>query len=45
MYVQDIALEGGESTFASSAAVYNELAATRPDVINVLAADNWYYDV
>ena len=44
MYVQDLALNGGESLLAPSAAVYNEIAATRPDVVDVLADPSWIYD-
>ncbi|SLM34574.1 Taurine catabolism dioxygenase TauD/TfdA [Lasallia pustulata] len=44
MYVQDCASSGGESLLASSAAVYNEIAATRPDVIKTLAEPVWVYD-
>ncbi|KAK5449277.1 hypothetical protein LTS15_008819 [Exophiala xenobiotica] len=35
---------GGRSILASSAAVYNELAATRPDLIHVLAKEDWPFD-
>ncbi|PSN59647.1 Clavaminate synthase-like protein, partial [Corynespora cassiicola Philippines] len=44
MYIQDCAANGGESTLASSATVYNKIAATRPDVIKTLAAPVWIYD-
>lgn len=38
------AAQGGESKLASSWTVYNELAAKRPDLIRVLAADDWVVD-
>lgn len=44
MYTQEQAAEGGESHLASCAKIYNELAATRPDVIHTLAAPNWVFD-
>jgi hypothetical protein len=44
MYVQEQALEGGESHLASSAKVYNEIASTRPDVIHTLSAPTWIFD-
>jgi hypothetical protein len=44
MYVQETAAEGGESRLASCATVYNEIAATRPDVIHTLAKENWIFD-
>jgi len=44
MYVQEQAVEGGESHLASCANIYNEIASTRPDVIHVLAKANWIFD-
>jgi hypothetical protein len=44
MYVQETAAEGGESHLASCAAVYNEIAAERPDVIHTLADGSWVFD-
>jgi len=44
MYVQEAAAQGGESHLASAAKVYNEIAATRPDVIRTLAKDDWVFD-
>ena len=44
MYALDVAAAGGESLLASSGMVYNEIAATRPDVIHVLADDKWVFD-
>lgn len=44
MYYQSTALSGGESQLASSAKVYNEIAANRPDVIRTLAKDDWIFD-
>ncbi|OCL07417.1 Clavaminate synthase-like protein [Glonium stellatum] len=44
MYVQEQAAGGGESHLASSAKIYNEIAATRPDVIHTLADPSWIFD-
>ncbi|OCK79232.1 Clavaminate synthase-like protein [Lepidopterella palustris CBS 459.81] len=44
MYVQQQAAEGGESYLAAGATVYNEIAATRPDVIHTLADTSWVFD-
>lgn len=44
MYALDVAAAGGESLLASSGMVYNEIAATRPDVIHVLTDDKWVFD-
>lgn len=44
MYVLDTAVSGGESLLASSATVYNEIAATRPDLIHLLADNKWIHD-
>ena len=44
MYVQETAAEGGESHVCSAAQVYNDIAATRPDVIHTLARDDWVFD-
>jgi hypothetical protein len=44
MYVQEIAAKGGESRLASCATIYNEIAATRPDVLHTLAKENWVFD-
>ncbi|KAK3348233.1 hypothetical protein B0H65DRAFT_548022 [Neurospora tetraspora] len=38
------AAEGGQSYLSSSWQVYNELAATRPDLIRTLAEDKWVAD-
>ncbi|QKX63827.1 uncharacterized protein TRUGW13939_10998 [Talaromyces rugulosus] len=38
------AAEGGTSRLASSWRVYNELAATRPDLIRTLAEEEWVFD-
>ncbi|KAH8690563.1 hypothetical protein BGW36DRAFT_388972 [Talaromyces proteolyticus] len=38
------AAQGGTSRLASSWRVYNELAATRPDLIKTLAEDEWVFD-
>ena len=44
MYVVDRAESGGCSNIASTAHVYNAIAANRPDLVNVLANDNWVFD-
>jgi hypothetical protein len=44
MYVQETAADGGESHLASCAKIYNEIAATRPDVIHTLADGSWIFD-
>ncbi|KAJ4300109.1 hypothetical protein N0V88_002778 [Collariella sp. IMI 366227] len=44
LYALNVAAYGGESFLASSAKIYNELARTRPDIIEVLAKDNWIFD-
>ncbi|KAK4183083.1 hypothetical protein QBC35DRAFT_130317 [Podospora australis] len=44
LYALGVAAYGGESFLASSAKIYNELAATRPDIIHVLEKDDWIFD-
>lgn len=44
MYVQSCASTGGESILSPSATVYNEIAASRPDLIKVLSDPIWTYD-
>jgi hypothetical protein len=44
MQVLGCAAKGGSSSLASSHMVYNELAATRPDLIHTLASSNWVFD-
>ncbi|KAK3323758.1 hypothetical protein B0T19DRAFT_213248 [Cercophora scortea] len=44
LYAFGVAEFGGESFLASSAKIYNEIAKTRPDVIHVLAKDDWPFD-
>lgn len=36
-----VAAKGGKCVISSAATVYNVLAATRPDLIRILAASNW----
>jgi hypothetical protein len=43
MFCVGIAVDGGESRIASSTAIYNDLAAQRPDLLNTLA-DDWILD-
>ncbi|KAG9239331.1 hypothetical protein BJ875DRAFT_365839 [Amylocarpus encephaloides] len=35
---------GGESRLASTAAVYNEIVKTRPDMISLLSSPSWIFD-
>jgi len=44
LFFLSVANEGGENLLASSWKVYNELAATRPDIIQLLAQDDWVHD-
>lgn len=44
LYALGVAAYGGESFLASSAKIYNEIARTRPDIIHVLAKDDWIFD-
>lgn len=44
LYALGVAAYGGESFLASSAKIYNEIARLRPDVIHVLAKDDWPFD-
>ncbi|OTB14990.1 hypothetical protein K445DRAFT_12270 [Daldinia sp. EC12] len=44
LFVQSLPETGGRSVLASSWTVYNELAATRPDLIHVLAQPDWPFD-
>ncbi|KAG7141004.1 Taurine hydroxylase-like protein SAT17 like [Verticillium longisporum] len=44
LFTQSLADVGGHSVIASSWTVYNELAATRPDLIEVLSAPDWPFD-
>ena len=44
LYHLSAASEGGENLIASSWKAYNELAATRPDIVALLAQDDWAHD-
>ncbi|KAK5660570.1 hypothetical protein OQA88_13124 [Cercophora sp. LCS_1] len=44
LYALGTAAYGGESFLASSAKIYNEIAATRPDIIHVLSKPDWPFD-
>lgn len=44
LFAKSLAQSGGHSILASSWTVYNELAATRPDLIHVLSAPDWPFD-
>lgn len=44
LYTQSLAASGGASVVASAWTVYNELAATRPDLLHLLAEPNWPFD-
>jgi hypothetical protein len=44
LVTQSCSAKGGKSIIASFWTVYNELAATRPDLIHVLAKPDWPFD-
>jgi len=44
LFAQGLSAHGGSSMVASGWQVYNEIAATRPDLIHVLAKPNWPFD-
>jgi hypothetical protein len=44
LYCLGRASVGGQSKLASSSHIYNEIARSRPDLIRVLARDNWVFD-
>ncbi|KAK7928359.1 Clavaminate synthase-like protein [Apiospora marii] len=44
LYTYNLPEAGGRSILASAWTVYNELAATRPDLIHVLAQEDWPFD-
>lgn len=44
LLTRNCASEGGKSIISSCWTVYNELAATRPDLIHVLAKEDWPFD-
>ncbi|KAK4033687.1 bfedabf7-3ea8-4d81-ab25-88f44eff35b9 [Parachaetomium inaequale] len=44
LFTQNLAEKGGRSVISSAWTVYNELAATRPDLIHVLSAPDWPFD-
>lgn len=44
LVTKNCAAKGGHSILASGWAVYNEIAATRPDIIQELAKPNWPFD-
>ena len=44
IYILNTAVHGGESLLASSGMIYNEITATRPDIIHLLANNKWIYD-
>lgn len=44
LYVLSTPHDGGESYVASAAKVYNEIAATRPDLIQTMADSSWVFD-
>ncbi|KAI9672462.1 MAG: hypothetical protein M1817_003228 [Caeruleum heppii] len=43
-YCLEHAARGGSNKIASSWTIYNEMAATRPDLISALARDDWAFD-
>jgi hypothetical protein len=44
MFVFTPAAYGGDGTFASVSAIYNELAKLSPDLLDVLALPDWPFD-
>jgi len=44
LLTRNCSAKGGSSILASSWTVYNELAATRPDLIHVLSKPDWPFD-
>ncbi|KAL3471566.1 hypothetical protein BJX99DRAFT_250348 [Aspergillus californicus] len=44
LFTRSLSQNGGRSIISSAWTVYNEIAATRPDVIQVLAESNWPFD-
>jgi hypothetical protein len=44
MHTSGCAAEGGDHLVASSAAVYDILCQSRPDVIDTLTAPIWHFD-
>ena len=44
MQMRSEAAKGGRHSVASSWSIYNELVATRPDVVLTLAEPDWYFD-
>jgi len=44
LFTQSCSKDGGQSMLASVWTVYNELAATRPDLIHTLAKSDWPHD-
>ena len=44
MYALARSASGGKSNIASAGQVYNEIAATRPDLIHTLSKDDWPFD-
>ncbi|KAF3768915.1 Clavaminate synthase-like protein [Cryphonectria parasitica EP155] len=38
---RNVALDGGKCVISSTATIYNVLAATRPDLLRIVAAGNW----
>ena len=44
LYHLEEARNGGDTLLASSWTVYNELAATRPDIIDTLTQSDWVHD-
>ncbi|KAL2826069.1 hypothetical protein BDW59DRAFT_161191 [Aspergillus cavernicola] len=44
LFTRSLSQKGGRSILASAWTVYNEIAATRPDIIHCLAEPNWPFD-
>lgn len=45
MQTLTVAAKGGNHIIASAWTVYNELAATRPDIVRLLATPDWPFDM
>ncbi|KAF2630582.1 Clavaminate synthase-like protein, partial [Macroventuria anomochaeta] len=44
LFTKSCAAKGGNHIVASSVSIYNEIAATRPDILESLAEPNWPFD-
>jgi hypothetical protein len=44
MYVLGVSSNGGNGLLSPVASIYNEIAASRPDLISVLSTPDWPFD-